>query len=561
MNTKEFITVNGLTFTYPSRTIPTLKDIDLKIEQGEFVLITGPTGCGKSTLLKALNGIIPWQSSGTMEGNVVIAGLDTRKMDQSRLCQEVGLVFQSPDDQIFSTVIEDEIAFGLENLCVSRAEMHVRIAEALHIVGLDDLQLRSTTALSGGQKQRLVIAALIALRPCILALDEPLSQLDPVGAEEVLRVLRELNRKHGMTVVMVEHRVHEVADSVSRIVVMAEGRIELDTPISKAFSEIELFERFGLRVPETVELFVKLGLPQRPLNAAEALPLLQHRLAKPIVCPNYSASLPKKNGKPIVIEGRDLNFAYQAGHSKALENVNLTVHEGEAIALMGTNGSGKSTLLMHCCGALHQEFGNMVVLGRDLKKHSASDMAGDVGVVFQNPDLMLFENSVWSEVAFGPRNLGLTPKELEQRAEDALAAMIIGNLASDFPLALSRGQRLRTAVASILAMHPRIILLDEPTTGQDRVHIETMLDFITRGKNHSTLVFCTHDVLAAAKYADRIVAMSGGQVIADGPPRTILSDDTVLSRTSLKAPQSLVLSRALGVPSVFTVDELVEVLK
>lgn len=556
------ISIEGLSYTYPSRFTPTLKGVDLEIREGEFVLITGPTGCGKSTLLKALNGIIPWESAGKMEGRVMVCGLDTRSVGQAQLCQKVGLVFQSPDDQLFATVVEDELAFGLENLRVPGEEIHQRIRDALKMVGLDCMATRPTAALSGGQKQRIVIAALLAMRPRTLVLDEPLSQLDPVGAAEVLGVLHDLNQQYGATVILVEHRVHEVAKMVDRIVVMADGTIVQDSPPREAFRKLDLFRACGLRVPETVELFSRLGWPERPLDAAEALPLLRERIKhrdrqrEPLAQQTVPA-----NGRPLAVEAENLRFAYQKGSTRALEDVGFDVQEGEIVALMGTNGSGKSTLLMHLCALLKPDSGMVRVLGRDLDDLNAYDLAGTVGVVFQNPDLMLFCDAVREDVAYGPRNLGLRQSQVESRVHEALEAMSISDLAEDFPLALSRGQRLRTAVASVLSMQPQLLLLDEPTTGQDRVHIETMMDHLTAEGDHPTLVFCTHDVLTACKYADRIATMSRGRVVAVGSPREILSDPSVLKDSSLTPPQCLLLSNQLGLQPSFSPDELAEVLR
>lgn len=585
MTARNVISVEGLAFTYPGRSAPTLRGVELEIREGEFVLITGPTGCGKSTLLKALNGIIPWESAGRMEGRVLIRGADTRSVGQARLCQKVGLVFQSPDDQLFATVVEDELAFGLENLRVPREEIGRRIRDALEMVDLGGMLARPTAALSGGQKQRVAIAAVLAMRPRILALDEPLSQLDPVGAAEVLGLLLDLNRRHGVTVVLVEHRVHEVAEMVDRIVVMADGAIALDASPREAFGKLELFRTYGLRVPETVELFSRLGWPERPLSAAEALPLLRERremsrgreagaghATRPSSvavrlgpgCPQtnqrphhtYSA-----NGQPLVVEAENIHFVYQRGSSKVLEDVGLAVRRGEVVALMGTNGSGKSTLLMHLCALLKPNSGTVRVLGRVLNGLNAYALAGAVGVVFQNPDLMLFSDAVREEVAYGPRNLGLPQLQVEGRTNEALAAMSISDLSEDSPLALSRGQRLRAAVASVLSMHPRLLLLDEPTTGQDKVHIETMMDHLTAEASRPTLVFCTHDVLTACRYADRIATMSGGRVVAVGSPRQVLTDPVVLRESSLRPPQSLLLSNELGLQPCLSTEDLVEALR
>ncbi|MCK4938631.1 MAG: ATP-binding cassette domain-containing protein [Methanosarcinales archaeon] len=565
------IAIEDLWYTYPGRNEPTLKGIDLTIQKDEFVLITGPTGCGKSTLLKTLNGIIPHESAGEMKGNVHINGMSTRDSGMAQLGQLTGLVFQNPDDQIFSTIVEDEIAFGPENLCLQKSEIDRRVRESLRMVGMSDHRFAQTTALSGGQKQRICIASMLAMLPQVMALDEPISQMDPKGASEVMQTIRDLNRKLGLTIVLVEHRVHEIAHLVDRIIVMDCGKIVLDEPAETAFEHIEVFRSLGLRVPETVELFHKMDFESYPLRVEESIKILRGQMEKQN---NISASslttsqygfytsndisndggsfLGECNTGNPVISIRDVWFGYEKDKT-VLKGIDLDIHKGGRVALMGANGSGKSTLLHHLSAMLKPGRGDVEVFGYNTRSKDSYSFASKVGLVFQNPDLMLFCDSVEEEVRFAPSNLGYG--DIGQKTANSMRSMAILDLQHDLPQALSRGQRLRVAVASILSMQPQLILLDEPTTGQDKMHIEQMMDYFTG--DGTTLVFCTHDIETAMRYATRIIVMSDGVVIADGNGREIFSDTEILDRTSLKQPPVMQIARSLGF-CAFSVDELAE---
>ncbi|WP_440945670.1 energy-coupling factor transporter ATPase [Methanosarcina sp. T3] len=622
------IEIKDLWYTYPGRTDPTLKGVNLKIEEGEFVLLTGPTGCGKSTLLKTLNGIIPHESGGTFSGSIRVNGIETRDSNQMELSRAVGLVFQNPDDQIFSTTVEDEVAFGPENLCLEREEIDKKVEGALRMVGMSGHRLASTNSLSGGQKQRICIASMLAMMPGILAMDEPVSQMDPLGTQEVLNTVRELNRKLKITILLVEHRLHELVPFADRVIIMDRGKIIFDQPTSKAFDYLEIFHRLGLRVPEPVELCHTLGIKASPLSAEEALAVLGTGNFKEKVKTLRDFSNPKEetgrraasvgsnefvnNGsgnkdsgnkdsgnkdsgnkdsgnkdsgnkdsgnkdsgnkdsgnkdsgnkdsenkdsinKDSVISIRDLWSGYEK-NSMVLKGINLEIRKGERVAVMGTNGSGKSTLLLNLASMLKPYKGNVKVFGEDTRSRNPYSFAGRVGFVFQNPDLMLFCDSAEEEARFGP--VQLKYKNIEERTRTSLEAMSILNLRQDLPQSLSRGQRLRTAVASVLSINPEIILLDEPTTGQDRVNIEQMMDYFKN--NRSTLVFCTHDIEIAMLYATRILVMNEGRIIADGKGREVIKNIEILKKASLAQPPVVEIANYLGVDA-FSVTELVETL-
>lgn len=571
------IEIKDLWYTYPGRSEPTLKGINLRVEKGEFVLLTGPTGCGKSTLLKTLNGIIPHESGGVFSGSVKVKGMETTNSSQMEISKEVGLVFQNPDDQIFSTIVEDEVAFGPENLCFEQKEIDKKVEEALQIVGMSNHRLDSTNSLSGGQKQRICIASMLAMMPEVLAMDEPISQMDPMGTHEVLNTVRDLNKKLKTTILLVEHRLHELAPFVDRIVIMDDGKIVFDQPASKAFDHLEVFYRLGLRIPESVELCHSLGIKASPLSVSGVLAILNRENFKenariPRLSPNPGENtvIKTSSGKVSVENNDNRNNASEnnvsiisiqnlwSGYEKdkmVLKGINLEIRKGERVAIMGTNGSGKSTLLLHLAAILKSDKGNVKVFGEDTKSKNPYSFAGKVGFVFQNPDLMLFCDSVEEETRFGPAQLNYS--NIEEKVRNSLEAMSILPLRYDLPQALSRGQRLRTAVASVLSINPELILLDEPTTGQDRVNIEQMMDFFKN--NNSTLIFCTHDIEVAMSYATRILVMNEGQIIADGKGKEVIKDTESLRKASLTQPPVVEIANHLGV-NAFSVKELVKTL-
>ena len=534
------IEVRQLTVRYPGRESPTVFGADLDVGAGELVLLSGPTGCGKSTLLNCINGVLLHESSAQVSGTVTVDGRDVKETPLDVLCSIVGSVFQNPDSQLCTATPETEVAFGLENMAAGRAEMHARIAEALDLTGLTDCRHQPTLTLSGGQKQRLVIACALALRPKVLLLDEPISQLDPQGAAEILAVVARLKQTHERAVIVVEHRLEDVAPLADRIAIMDKGRIVSDLPRHCAFYNLDLPRGLGLAVPHLPDLFHRLGRPERPLLPDEA-PAIEVRRPLP-----QAPATPGTHDA--IATARGLRFRYGKRGGLVLDGIDLALRQGDRIALMGANGSGKSTLLHLLANALRPTHGTIEWSG---------GKAASIGLVVQQPDLMLFEETVRDEVLFAPRHLGLGERERADVADSTLERMGLEDLADDAPFALSRGQRLRTAVASVLSMRPSVLLLDEPTTGQDRVQIERMMGGLCKGVD--LLVFCTHDVDTAARHANRVVLLAGGCVIADGPPRDVLFDEERLRAACVRPTSLQAYARAIGVRAL-QVDELVEAL-
>lgn len=550
--------LRDVSFTYKHRHVPSISGITLQVEQGEFLLLTGATGCGKSTLLKTLNGLIPHESGGVLTGEILIDGQSTREHGVADLSRTVGMVFQNPDDQIFSTTVFDETAFILENMGLEAEQVTLQVNTALQLVGLADKADASVHALSGGQKQRLAVAAVLAARPKVLALDEPISQLDPQGAAELLSVLKQLNTHLGITVIIVEHRLHEVLPLCSKVAIMDAGQLIWQGTRDEAFNCQELFSAHGLRLPQPVTICHRLGVEVRSAQVADAVDAICQHYAVP-AChlePGIAAATGRTDRplQPPAIVIRNVVFHYGNPEQVVLREVDLVVPPGQFIALMGNNGAGKSTLLHLMGGLLKPVKGQVQVLG-----HTTAATSSEVGMVLQNPDFMLFNNTVRDEIAFGLRQRHTSPEQAWTESCRVLAERLgLSGLEEDFPLALSRGQRLRVAIAAVLACKPPVLLLDEPTTGQDIGHIEDIAQLLREyTEQGGSIIFCTHDTEVAARFADRVVVMCQGRITADGLPAEVFQNEAMLKIAGLKPPAALLIARALYGGIALTVEEVV----
>ena len=518
------IEIENLGFTYPSREIPALRDITTCVPSGTFVLLTGPTGCGKSTLLRALNGLIPHASAGMLTGTVRLDRKDTAAQPLAVTCQQVALLFQNPNDQLFCTRVEDEIAFGLENLGFPPEEIKERITVALKQVGLPDFALREISSLSGGQKQRVALAAVCAMQPQVLLLDEPTSHLDPHGAHDILTIVTQLNKELGITVILATHRTQEVAPLCDHVWLMDEGRLCLDLPESQAFQDLTPYQDLGVQVPKTEEL------------SADASLLIRSEISQ--------RGTYETTPQTLLLSIRDLQFSYPNTDADALHAVSCEVPRGEVLAIMGANGSGKTTLIHLIAGLLRPAAGEVVIAGKPSSRSKLHQLAGKVGIVFQDPDLLLQAETVRDEVAFGPRNLKVPIQTLENRVDGTLGRFDLRDLGLEAPYSLSRGQRQRVAVAATFSLHPDLFLLDEPTTGQDAQHLHQLMDELCDEiqRENRTLIFATHDTELTLKYADRVLLLREGEVIFDGAPDTAFANPDLLQHASLFTQSSIITS-------------------
>ena len=541
------VKVEDLSYTYPNSDEPAIKDINLDIEAGEFVLLTGPSGCGKTTFCRTLNGLIPKFYNGTISGKVTVNGLDVSEHSTMVLAQSVGLIFQNPDNQIFALTVEKDIAFGLENLGKSKEEMYKEIDWAAETTGIEKLRNRATHELSGGQKQRLTIAGILAMHPKIIVMDEPTSFLDPVGAEHIFDVLNTLNKEHGMTIIIIEHRIDIAAKYVDRIIVFDKGMVRSDGRPEDILSN-EDTRLLGVGIPRILELAKRFNasgplFPTLPLSANNFYEQVSGKLSLRDI-PRVKDSIPddllalagEHHHSPL-IEAKDLCFEY-SGNVKALRGVNLTINKNDFVAIMGENGAGKTTLVKHFNGLLRPKSGSLTVDGENISKKSVAQLARRIGLVFQNPDDQLFEESVEKEIGFALHNFGFKQDMIDKRVTWALNLLDITQYRDKSPFTLSGGERKRVAMASVLAWDPEILVLDEPTIGQDYGQKERLRHFLnqlrTQGK---TVVIVTHDVEFVAESQPHIVLMAQGNVVAEGSTKEIMNRKDLLTQCSVAQPE------------------------
>jgi energy-coupling factor transport system ATP-binding protein len=560
--------VEGLTFRYPTRRRPALQGVSFAVEPGETLLVLGPSGSGKSTLALALNGLIPQAIAGDFAGRVTVAGLETRTAPLSRLTQRVGLVFQDPEAQFCLLTVADEVAFGLENLAVPPAEMDARIDRALQQVGLLAYRQARLDRLSGGQKQRLALACVLAMEPEILVFDEPTAHLDPAGALALFADLARL-KATGRTLVIIEHRLDALMPLVDRVLVLSPtGQVlAWGEPRAVFRDHWSTLQRLGLWLPQVSALGAALAergrpLTPFPLTVAEAeaalAPLLRARPVSPTDGPaRPPASRPA--GEP-VITVRRLTYAYPGG-APVLSALDLTVRAGDFLAIVGANGAGKSTLARLMAGLLVPPPGTVFLGGDDLARLAPRQIARRVGYVFQNPEHQFLTATVFDEVAFGLRQLRLPRAEVERRTWALLERLGLAPLARAHPFALSQGEKRRLSVATALVLEPEVLILDEPTFGQDYGQSERLLgELQALNQQGRTVVVITHDMGIVAAYARRVAVLAGGRLLFDGPPAALFAQPDRLRQAALVPPPLVELSQRLAAtgpwpPVCATIDQ------
>ena len=536
---------DGVSYRYPSGDSRAIDGINAEIRKGEVVGVIGATGAGKTTLCLAMNGIVPQFFGGDFFGSVTVAGLDAIDVPTSRLARHVGMVFEDPETQITATTVIEEAAFALENLCVPSDEMAVRVREALQSVGLGGLEEKHPANLSGGQKQRLSIASALALSPDLIVLDEPTSQLDPVATGEVFSLLKRLNREKGVTIVVASHASEELAEIAHRLIVMDGGKIVAEGPPEDVFARTEDLLACHVRPPDIVSSWKvlesaggKAGQAPYPvtLDAARAriaeLKLPALRPAKDVPAANGQAG-----GEALAATG--LTHVYPDG-TQALRGIDLKIDRGEFVAIAGRNGSGKSTLVRHFLGLLSPTSGRIALEGDDVVGMSVSDLARRIGYVSQNAHQQIFCDTVAKEVGFAPNALGQPAEEVDRRVQKAIDAMNLSWAIDRHPMSLSRGDRLRVAIAAVLALEPKILIFDEPTTGQDWSGASAILDILTAvNRAGATVVLITHHLYLLPGQVERLVMLDGGRIIFDGPMNDAFYDRQTMNAAGLEPPQTV----------------------
>lgn len=515
--------IENLTFKYRTRPELALENISLKVNPGELLLIAGSSGCGKTTLARCINGLIPRSYRGERSGQVLLHGREVADMQISEIAQVVGTLLQDPERQIVASNVFNEISFGPENLGLPRAEIINRVDQAISRLNLEYLRERETFNLSGGEKQKVALAGVLTMNPSILLLDEPLASLDPASAHEALEVFRSL-ADEGKTVILVEHRVEDAIDArPDRLLYMEDGKIKYLGPIRDLPPEID-HTKVKLPAPWVVQRV-------KALDKVPAAP------------PKPEAG---ERGEPLVVF-ENVDFRYDEEYPLVLQNVNLKIYPGDLIAVLGPNGAGKSTLVKHAIGLLKPTRGRVLVEGEDTRKMSVAQIARTLGYVFQSPTHMLYAPTVREELEFGPKNLEFDPTSIPQYVNESLLTVNLKGLDEYPPLGLSFGQQKRTTIAAVLAMRSKILIMDEPTAGQDFANytrfMKALCDTSDNAQsiltaNFAATIFITHDLDLAVTYANRVLLFGDKHIIADGKPQDVLKDDQLLRRYRVR-PTSL----------------------
>jgi len=550
-----------------------IDDINLDIEPGQFIAILGHNGSGKSTLAKHMNAILV-PKGGTMwvDGKCTSDEANTLAVRQS-----AGMVFQNPDNQIIGTVVEEDVGFGPENLGVPTEDIWKRVEASLSAVGMLEYRHQSPNKLSGGQKQRVAIAGVVAMRPKCIVLDEPTAMLDPDGRKEVLKTVEELRRTEKVTVILITHYMEEVIGA-DRVIVMDKGHVVMDGTAKEIFSQVELLKKYRLDVPQVTLLAYELQkkgypIPNGILTKEKLLEALNGCKKSDVKSQVLTARAEDKEemGQPI-LKMEHVNYVYSPGNAferHALKDINLEIFEGQFLGVIGHTGSGKSTLIQHLNGLIKATDGTIYYQGESIysDKYNMRDLRNNVGLVFQYPEHQLFEMDVLTDVCFGPKNQGLSDEECKERAVEALKLVgLPEKYYQSSPFELSGGQKRRVAIAGVLAMKPKVLILDEPTAGLDPKGRDEILDQIAhlQKAGRLTVVLVSHSMEDIAKYVDRIVVMNKGTKMFDGKPKEVFAHYKELEKVGLAAPQVTYMMHALaeqGLPvdvEATTIDEAVE---
>lgn len=496
------LVVDNLSFRYRDRQGAAIHNLSFTANAGEVLLIAGASGCGKTTLIRCINGLVPRSYKGEMSGKVLVFGEEVVDWKLSQISQKIGTVLQDPERQILGTKVVNEVAFGLENLGMAREEIYTRVDEALDFLKIPHLRNRETFNLSGGEKQKVALAGILAMRPSIVLLDEPLASLDPASAQDTLDAVR-LLADQGLSILMVEHRVEDVLRiKPERVMFMSEGEIRYLGAVS-GLSKVVNYREVKLPAEDIVER-----------AKADPAPVAIK------VLPGVNSLL---DSREALVRFENVAFGYESD-LEILHGINLEIHRGDVVAVLGPNGAGKTTFVKHAIGLLKPKTGRVFVGGRDTHDSSVAEIAGMLGYVFQSPSHMLFAPTVREELAFGPTNMKHPKQQVEEEVKEALKIVNLSEKENDPPLALSFGQQKRVSIAAILAMRSRILVMDEPTAGQDYQNYMNFMDSILQMPGFEAIIFITHDVDLAAIYANRVLMISDGRLIADGKPQDVLRD-------------------------------------
>ena len=546
---KPVIEFKDFTFQYFAQAEPTLHDINLTIYEGEKVLIVGPSGSGKSTLGHCINGLIPFSYKGKMEGSVTVDGLDTQKASLFELSKKVGTVLQDSDGQFVGLTVGEDIAFSLENDCVSQEDMMQTVQKVADIVDMGKLLKSSPYELSGGQKQRVAFAGVMVGDVQALLFDEPLANLDPATGKTAIDLIDRIQQQYHKTVVIIEHRLEDVLyRHVDRIIVISEGRIVADMS-PDALIAAGILPKLGIREPLYATALKYAGIPiTEDLKAGRMETLQLPRVRDQLIAWNAARKpVAPKEEKPPILEVRNLHFQYNRKR-KILKDINFTIREGEMVSIVGTNGAGKSTLAKVICGFVTESEGEILFRGQSLKGQTIKERSQKIGYVMQNPNQMICKSMIFDEVALGLRLRGVDEETVTEKVEQALKICGLYPFRKWPISALSFGQKKRVTIASILVMEPQILILDEPTAGQDYHHYTEIMEFLKSLNDQGvTILMITHDMHLMLEYTPHAIVISDGQKIGDSTAVRILTNQEIAASANLKLTSLYDLAVSCGI--------------
>ena len=533
---KPVIEFVDFTFQYRAQAKPTLNNINLTIYEGEKVLIVGPSGSGKSTLSNCINGLVPFSNEGEISGSLKVKGKETKEMSIFELSNSVGTVLQDPAGQFIGLTVGEDIAFKLENDCVSQEEMKEKVKVVSEIVGIDTHLNSAPYSLSGGQKQRVTLAGVMVGEVDILLFDEPLASLDPATGKSAIELIDQIQKKTNKTILIIEHRLEDVLHwPLDRIIVVDNGRIAADITPGELLSSNLLVET-GIREPLYITALKYAGCDIKPEMHPEHIDTLNIDSCRENLKDWYEDTIEdeqKINNEPI-LEMRDVKFSYESG-KEILHGVSFKINKGEMVSIVGRNGAGKSTISKLICGFYKPTEGQILFNGRDLINDTIKERAEKIGIVMQNPNQMISKTMIFDEVALGLKVRGVSEEEIKNRVFETLKICGLYEF-RNWPIsALSFGQKKRVTIASILVLNPEIIILDEPTAGQDFKHYTEIMEFLKElNKKGVTIVMITHDMHLMLEYTNRAIVLSDGLKLADDTAANILTDEDVINKANLK---------------------------
>ena len=557
MDRDVLISFEDFGFQYDAQAEPTLYNINLQIRKGEKVLIAGPSGCGKSTLAHCINGLVPGSYPGKISGKLTVAGKDAVDLGLFGLSKIIGTVLQDSDGQFIGLTVAEDIAFALENDCVPTEEMRRQVEKVAELVDVKGVLHHAPHEISGGQKQRVGLGGVMVGQVDVLLFDEPLANLDPATGKQAIVLIDEIQKRTSCAVIIIEHRVEDVLyRSVDRMILMDEGRIQYDGDPDALLCS-ELLQEKGIREPLYVTALkyagVELDKTMRPSYLPE-LNLSEEQKGQVRAWFEAQPPVEEKPQQEVLLKAENIDFTYDGGHH-ALRGINATIHKGEMLSIVGTNGAGKSTFSKVICGFEKPQKGVLTLHGEDLSNFSIKERADSIGYVMQNPNQMISKVQIFDEVALGLRNRGISEEEIRPRVEETLKICGLYPFRNWPVSALSYGQKKRVTIASILVLNPEIILLDEPTAGQDLKHYTEIMDFLSELNSRGvTVVLITHDMHLMLEYTPRALVFHGGKVIADKTAAEVLNDPKIVKEAHLKETSLYHLSALCGIadPEEFT---------